>query len=164
MLRALPAVAFCAMLLAGCGTYRPLYGTAANGSSVATSLAQLMVQEQHTRAGQLVRNELLDGAGTGHQRYALNLTVTEAVVDVATLSSELGSRRRETLKAHFDLVDTTTSKTIDSGDSFSNVEFDTVNIPVADLQAADNARSRAATELGQDIRLRLAAFLSQHQG
>ena len=69
MLKALPALALCALLLGGCGTYRPLYGTAANGTSVATSLSQLMVQEQHTRAGQLIRNELLDGAGTGRQRY-----------------------------------------------------------------------------------------------
>ena len=60
----------------------------------------------------------------------------------------------------FRSFDAKSDKSTTSGDSFSNVEFDTVNVPVSDLQAEDAARSRAAKELGQDIRLRLATFLA----
>jgi hypothetical protein len=35
-----------------------------------------------------------------------------------------------------------------------------VEQPIADLRAADNARERAAREVAEDIRLRLAAFFS----
>ena len=47
-----------------------------------------------------------------------------------------------------------------SGKSFSNVSYDTVQEPVADLQAAENARERAARELAQDLKIRLSAFFA----
>lgn len=153
-----------ALALAGCGTYRPLYGSANGGGNVVAALASMDVQEQHDRAGQLVRNELLDGVGNGPQRYVLKLAVQEAVIGVANLSSTNASRSRFNLRAHYELYDTRTSKMMTSGDTFSNTEFDILKIPVADIQAENDARSRAAHELGQDIRLRLAAFLSAHQG
>ncbi|MDE2383649.1 MAG: hypothetical protein KGO53_03430 [Alphaproteobacteria bacterium] len=153
-----------ALSLSACGTYRPLYGKGPDGLSVAGSLAGLSVEEQHSRAGQLLRNELLDGAGTGQARYALKLVVSERTMDVASLSSSSATRKRYNLSAHYELTDTRAGKMVTSGESFSNVEFDTLNIPVSDLTAADNARSRAAKELGQDIKLRLAAFLSTQKG
>ncbi len=152
-----------ALLLASCGSYRPLYGKGPDGLSVASSLSSLSVQEQHTRASQMLRNEILDGTGTGRQRYDLKLDVTEKTVDVANLSSTNNLRRRFMLSAHYEMVDTLNSKTLTAGESFSNVEFDTINVPVSDLAAADNAKMRAAKELGQDIKLRLAAFLSSQK-
>ncbi len=150
--------------LAACSTYRPLYGSGADGTSVARSLSSLSVAEQHTRSGQLLRNELLDGSHSdGQQRFRLKLDVTERVIYVAGLSSSTAVRRRFNLAAHFELFDATSDKPSTAGDSFANVEFDTVNVPVSDLQAVDTARARAAKELGQDIRLRLATFLATHQ-
>ena len=149
------------LALAGCGTYRPLYGKGPDGTSLAGSLASLSVPEQHTRSGQLLRNELLDGTHPGAlQRFSLKLDVTERVIYVAGLSSSSAVRKRFNLTAHFELFDAKSDKPVTAGDSFSNVEFDTVNVPVSDLQAEDAARSRAAKELGQDIRLRLASFLA----
>ena len=160
MLRAPLALLLC-LTLAACGTYRPLYGTGPDGTSVAGSLSAMSVAEQHTRSGQLLRNELLDGTHSGtQQRFSLKLDVTERIIYVAGLSSSSATRRRFNLTAHFDLFDSGSSRSVTAGDSFSNVEFDTVNVPVADLQAEDAARSRAAKELGQDIRLRLATFLA----
>ena len=153
-------VAVTALAVTGCGVYRPLYGKGPDGTSVAASLAAISVEEQHTRAGQLVRNELLDGSASGEQRYTVKLLVTEAVIGVAGHSGSPGVRYRYNLVAHFDLVDSGSGKPVSRGDSFSNVEFDTVNVPAADLAAQDNARTRATKELGQDLRLRLAAFIS----
>jgi len=152
------AAAVLFLSLSGCSGYKPLYGTASG--TVAADISALAVEEQHTRAGQIIRNELLDGVKPGAARYNLKLVVTEKLIDVATLSSRLGSRRRVALSVHYDLIDTNGVKSLTSGDSFSNVEFDTINQPVADLQAAEDAKRRAGKELGQDIRLRIAAFLS----
>jgi LPS-assembly lipoprotein len=160
----LTLLGFIAVQLAACGTYRPLYGKGPDGTNVAGSLAALSVEEQHSRAGQLLRNELLDGAGKGQIHYSLKLVVTERVIDVASLSSSSAARKRYSLAAHYELDDMATRKPVTNGDSFSNVEFDILNIPVSDLTAADNAKSRAAKELGQDIKLRLAAFLSSQEG
>ena len=151
-------------MLGGCSGLRPLYGTAGGGSSVVANMSALAVEEQHTRAGQIIRNELLDGVSTASPRFALKLLVTERVIDVASLSSTLGSRKRYALSAHYELVQFGSGKPVNSGDSFSNVEFDTINVPVADLQAADDARRRASKELGQDLRLRIATFLSATKG
>ena len=159
MLKATLALLLC-LTLTACGTYRPLYGKGPDGTSVAGSLSSMSVQEQHTRSGQLLRNELLDGTQSGAgQRFNLKLDVTERVIYVASLSSS-AARKRFNLTAHFELFDAKSDKPATAGDSFSNVEFDTVNVPVSDLQAEDAARSRAAKELGQDIRLRLATFLA----
>ena len=155
------AISFLCLSLSGCGAYRPLYGKGPDGTSIATSLNGLSVVEQHTRAGQLLRNEILDGLGSGAvQRYGLKLDVTESTSVVAALSALSSTRKRYNMSAHFELYDSTSGKSLNSGSSFSSVEFDVVNVPVSDLSAADNARSRAAKELGQDIKLRLAAFLA----
>ena len=160
MLKATIAVLVC-LSLAACGTYRPLYGSGPDGTNVAGSLSSMSVAEQHTRSGQLLRNELLDGShASGQQRFRLKLDVTERVIYVASLSSSTAVRKRFNLTAHYELFDASSDKSSTAGDSFSNVEFDTVNIPVSDLQAEDAARSRAAKELGQDIRLRLATFFA----
>ena len=67
-------------------------------------------------------------------------------------------------QAHYDLMDGVGGKAITSGDSFSNVEYNIINQPVADLQAADDARNRAGKELGQDLKLRIATYLSAAKG
>jgi len=160
----LAALAFVALALAGCGAYRPLYGSAGGGGNVVATLAAMDVQEQHDRAGQLVRNELLDGVASGPQRYKLSLATSEAVIGVASMATGTASRSRYNLRAHYELYDSRDNHLLTSGDTFANAEFDTLKIPVADIQAQSDARSRAAKELGQDIRLRLAAYLSAHQG
>lgn len=149
-------------LLGGCSTYRPLYGrTEANGS-VATELSTIAVAEQTQRAGQLVRNELISSFGgqPSSSRYVLKLDVTEKTQDVSSLADSNVERHRYRLSVNYQLVEASSGKELSSGKSFSNVSYDTVEEPVADLQAAENARERAARELAQDIRLRLSAFLS----
>jgi LPS-assembly lipoprotein len=155
-------VSLCAV--SGCSGFRPLYGTASGGSSVAADMSSLAVEEQHTRAGQIIRNELLDGVTPGLARYTLKLAVTERSINVASLSSSLGSRARYALSAHYELIDSQSGKSLTVGDSFSNVEYNLIDVPVSDVQAADDARMRAGKELGGDLRLRIAAFLSANKG
>ncbi len=149
------------VLLTGCGSYRPLYGTNVNGSSVVTELAGMTVAEQKTRAGQLVRNDILSGISSdGTSRYELRLVPSENTSSVSSLAGTNVKRMKYALSVAFELVDLTSGTVIKQGTSFSNISYDTVREPVADLQAANNARDRAAKEIGQDLRLRLAAALS----
>ena len=166
MLKSLHIILTLAMLLAlsACGNYRPLYAKGLDGASVTSGLASISVPEQRSRAGQLLRNELLDGlGGKAVALYSLRLVVTERTIDVMALTSSVGARKRYNLAAHFELSSEQSDKVLNAGDSFSNVEFDAINVPVSDLSAADNAKLRAAKELGQDIKLRLAAFLSSQK-
>jgi LPS-assembly lipoprotein len=148
----------------GCG-YRPLYSKVDGGPDVAAALANISVQEQKTRPGQLLRNELLSSmspAGTGGtNQYLLRIAVIENASFVSRLPDQPVDRWRYRLDTTYELVDVKLGRVATRGSSQSAVSFDTVREPVADRQARNTAMSRAAVELGQDIKLRLAAFLSK---
>ncbi len=146
--------------LLGCADYRPLYGQNSAGRSVAADLAGVAVEEQNTRAGQLVRNELLSGLGSNSSpRYLLKLVPTERVIQVSQISVTLANRYRYNLVVDYTLVNLSTGKAVASGKSFSNVSYDNLSQPVSDLAALNNAMGRAAIEVGQDLRQRIAATL-----
>lgn len=148
------------LVVAGC-SYRPLYGSGTDGQSVAVALAGVTVAEQKTRAGQLVRNELISsmGAQGGDSRFLLKLEPEEKSTAVSSTGLKL-ERHRYRLSVKYALLDAGTGKPATEGKSFSNVSYDTVEEPIADLRAAENARERAAREVAEDVRLRLAAFIS----
>jgi LPS-assembly lipoprotein len=148
------------VVLAGCNA-RPLYGTQGDGKSVALAMSGIAVDEQKTRAGQIVRNNLMSSFGnTAGSRYILRLVPTEKSPQISSQSAQKLDRYRYTLKVAYELADATSGSTVASGSSFSNVSYDTVEQPIADLRAAENARERAAREVADDIRLRLAAYFS----
>jgi LPS-assembly lipoprotein len=164
-LRSVLLLVSCLTLAACSGSgYRPLYGTLENGQNVNSVLSQINVLEQRTRSGQLVRNELLTGlANDGTARFQLKLDVTETTGGVSTNPGTTVVRKRFNLSVHYELSETGKGDAISAGTSFANVSYDTVRQPVADLEAAENAKSRAAIQVGQDIRQRLAAFIATHQ-
>jgi LPS-assembly lipoprotein len=149
----------CAVLLSGCA-YRPLYGTSTANGDVAAVLKSITVVEQSTRVGQILRNELISsfGGANGGGTLLLNLKVGESRVGVSSLGTV--TRQRYRVSAGYILSDASGGKELTRGSSISAVSFDMVLEPVADLQSAEAARSRAAREVAQDIKLRLAAFLA----
>lgn len=148
------------LALAGCGNYRPLYGLGADGKGVAVALSGIGVDEQKTRAGQIVRNNLISSFGGAGSTFILRLTPTEESRKLSSLSGQSVDRYRYNLKVGYELADASDGKVIVTGSSFSNVSYDTVEQPIADLRAVENARERAAREVAEDIRLRLAAHFS----
>jgi LPS-assembly lipoprotein len=146
-------------------SYRPLYGGGAAGSSVVAALSQVAVDEQKTRAGQMVRNELVStlGGSKGTARYVLHMVPTETTTGVSSISTQKLNRKRYKLSVKYELTEVKSGASLTAGTSFSNVSFDTIEQPLADLQAADNAQLRAAQEVSEDLRTRLAAFLSANQ-
>lgn len=150
-----------ALLLAGC-SYKPLYGSGSDGKGVAVALSGIAVDEQKTRAGQLVRNNLLSSFGTGGSgAQVLRLVPDERSQQLSSNSVSKLERYRYNLKIKYELVDSQTGTVLTGGSSFSNVSYDTVRQPIADLRAAENARERASREVAEDIRLRLAAYFSR---
>jgi LPS-assembly lipoprotein len=146
--------------LFGCADYRPLYGQNESGHSVSVDLAAVAVEEQSTRVGQVVRNDLLSGLGNSPAaRYTLRLNPVEKVIPISSFSASLPSRYRYNLVVQYSLVNLATGKTVTSGRSFSNVSYDNINQPVSDLSAMNNAMERAAHEVAQDLRQRIAAML-----
>ena len=86
------------LVLTGCAGYRPLYGSSDAGPSASVQLAEVSIEPQNTRAGQMLRNHLLEGMGSSsNPHYVLRLSVTEHTNTVSALSVNLPSRLRYSL-------------------------------------------------------------------
>jgi LPS-assembly lipoprotein len=161
-------VIYCVVVLlslAGCG-FKPLYSSGSDGRGVVASLSSIAIQETDTRAGQLVRNNLLSTirpAGTaGDNRYklVLNPEVTQSTLVDRSIPGVKRIRLRLTVT--YQLIETGSGAEVNSGKTFSAVSYDIIREPVADLQAEANATSRAAKEVASDIHTRLAAYMASH--
>jgi len=166
------------VLLAGCG-YRPLYATDETGTSVATDLSMIAVQETGTRVGQQIRNRLISTMrpsgqeGQDQYRLVLSPALSEVVQGEQPLSVagcadiERGcagiKRTRLTLNVSYQLYDQRSGKVVNSGKSFSNIGYDVLYEPIADRQAKANATERAVLEVSNDIRTRLAAYMASRR-
>jgi LPS-assembly lipoprotein len=147
------------LALAGCG-FRPLYGTESSvGAKV--NLANVAVEQQQTRIGQLVRNELVQSMTGEGSLYVVKLRLSSKERLKSSLPGTLTARYEFVLNGQYDLMDGRNAKVISSGRSFSTVAYDIVRQPVADRQALDAASERAAIELANDIRLRVSVHLSK---
>lgn len=146
-------------------SYRPLYGKTEGNAAVISELSNVAVEEQGNRAGQVVRNELISGFGSsGGSKYLLKIVVAEKNESVSSVAKSVVDRHRYRLSVTYRLVEVGSGDELAAGKSFSSVSYDTVQEPVADIQAAENARDRAARELAQDLRLRISAFFAARNG
>ena len=100
----------------------------------------------------MVRNEIVSGVHPAGSTYRL------AIEAVGNESLAIEAVNTESLRQHykanvsFVLYDNNTGKPVYSGKTFSQVAYDRVDAPAANLQAQVNAQERAAREVGQDIR------------
>lgn len=160
------------MMLAACG-YRPLYATDESGTSVATDLSSISIQETGTRIGQQLRNRLISTMRPSGQegddlyRLVLNPALSDANLADQGLVDSAGrrgiKRQRLTLNVGYELYDQKTGKVVNSGKSFSHVGYDYLYEPIADRQARANATDRAVLEVSNDIRTRLAAYMASRR-
>lgn len=149
-------------LLSACG-YQPLYGTAGNGAQVSHSLTSIAVEQQTTRTGQLVRNEIVSSIGAGQARspkYRLSFTTKTNDADALTTFGSDVTRKSYQLSVKYKLSDTSSGKVVQKGSTFSHVSYDKTAAPFSDYQAKISAQERAAKEVGSDIKVRLAAYFS----
>lgn len=159
----LPLLLLGAILLQGCG-YQPLYATRDDGSSVSQDLASVSVEMQSTRVGQLVRNEIVrsirPAGGAAPDRYVLKLAATGSSQTLVDTSDTVHRRLAYNLTTDFQLIDISSQKPIFSGRAFSRVPYDRLNASFTNVQARVNAEEQAAQQVGQEVRLRVAAFLA----
>jgi LPS-assembly lipoprotein len=159
----LPLLLLGAVLLQGCG-YQPLYATRDDLSSVSQDLASVSVEMQSTRVGQLVRNEIVrsirPAGGAAPDRYVLKLAATGDSQTLVDTSDTVHRRLAYNLTTDFQLIDISSQKPIFSGRAFSRVPYDRLNASFTNVQARVNAEEQAAQQVGQEVRLRVAAFLA----
>ena len=149
-----------AFLLAGCGLH-PLYGGASGDATVA-NLSDIRVNPIPERVGQVLRNYLSDRmqpTGLHQARYTLDVVVGEQRADLGIQKDATITFSRLTLTASFLLKDATTGAVLLSGSARADNSYNQLEGGFPSLSSQDDARTRAAQTVGQEIVSRLSLFL-----
>lgn len=154
-----------AVVLAACG-FRPLYG-GQEGSEASAELASVKVLPIADRVGQQLHNQLLDlinPRGRPRQpRYTLKILVNEGIEHLAVKKSELSTRANLRLSASYSLQSAGDTTPLMQGSSVVVSSYNILKADFATLIAEKDARARAAREMAQDIRARLAVYFLQRK-
>lgn len=156
------------LLLAGCGDsgFRPLYASSALvGSSVNEKLAKMEVAPIPGRVGQRLRNELIyQATGGGYAAinpdYRLEIVVTESITATLVQIDGNSSGSVYNLDAKFRLVRLADRSIALEGESFGRSTFQRFDSVFSNVRARHEAEDRAAKTIADDLKSRLAAFLS----
>lgn len=169
MPRALTASVLVLLLALGACGFQPVYGKRAGESgrqsAVTEDLASIAISPIADRAGQLLRNSLLDKLtprGTpGRARYRLDVGLSETRSNLVILKDSTSTFAKVRFAATFILVDLETGQPVHRGQSESTTTFNRVDSDFATLSAEKDARRRAADEISEDIRLRLGLYFNR---
>ena len=168
-------------LIAGCGgsSLQPLYGQSASGKPMTDVLANLDISLIPGRTGQVIRNELLffksGGAAPTNvgAEYRLEIAIREYTQSVLVANSGLAGGAVLSIDASFKLYRVKDGKIAYQGNAYARAPYEVnrVTDPLGtgtstgrsvfnNVRAARDGQDRAAHSLAQDIRTRVAAYLS----
>jgi LPS-assembly lipoprotein len=165
--RAMLALTLAAPLLAGCGNggFRPLYGASGIGANAEAKLAQVSIATIPGRVGQQIRNELIfqaTGGGGEVQQPTMKLEVAirESVTSTLVRTDGDSSSQIYNIEAKFQLVRVTDNTVVMSGTSYGRASFERFNSIFSNVRAREDAETRAAKAVAEDLKARLSAHLA----
>ncbi|XWN32125.1 MAG: hypothetical protein ROR55_03140 [Devosia sp.] len=155
------------LVLAACQV-RPLYLDQSSGGplSPVPDLQAVVVDPPTTRAGQVLRNELVflmrgRGGEATEQLYRLRVLSNVSSDPLAVeLEEDLPAAVLLTMNATFILSEIGTERTLLTGESFATASYDFSSQRFANERAKRNAEDRAAKAVAVNINTRLAAYFA----
>jgi LPS-assembly lipoprotein len=168
LIRVAFACAAASMLVAGCGDsgFRPMYASSAivGGSDVNQKLAELEIAPIPGRVGQRLRNELIyqsTGGGLPAQPvYRLEIIIRESITPTLVQIDGNSSGSVYNLNTSFRLVRLADRSVALTGESNGRIAFQRFDSVFANVRARQDAEDRAAKTIGDELKSRLAAYLS----
>jgi len=157
-----------APVLSACGAsgFRPLHASQEfGGSAVNDKLAKLDIAPIPGRVGQRIRNELIfqsnGGTAPPSPEFRLEVALRESVS--ATLVRDDGDALGSVynIDASFRLIRVADKTVVLQGVSYGRAGFERFRSIFANVRAREEAENRAASTVGQELKTRLSAFLSQ---
>ena len=160
------ALGICA--LSGCGAeqggFHPLYATS-GGKTFDERMANVEITNVPGRVGQRVRNELVFQRSTGSNAEApeqrLDITISETVLTTLVDTTGASSSQVYQLEARYQLFDLKTKKKVYEGRSLGRGSFDRFAEIYSNIRAREDAENRVAKSVAEDIRTRVATYLSR---
>lgn len=166
--RRLTLLALALPLLAACG-FEPLYGNRdADGNAAFNEFHQTKVATIAERPGQVLRNELLDRLNYRGEPakpvYELRVELKEEQREVLVRSDEVATATDLTMTASWRLLNAADGKVLNTGTTRSINRFNVLASPYATIASTEDARRRAARQIAEDIRVRLAIYFRNAAG
>lgn len=154
--------------LSGCG-FQPLYAKNPTESTVYNQgFPQVDIGPINDRLGQILRNELVDRINPrGVARtpaFRLDVSAMERRSDIVILRDSTATFAKFIVEVNWSLLDLQSNEVVTKGRNERTSSFSISSSEYAILQAEKDARQRAATELAEDIRLRLALYFNRTGG
>lgn len=168
---AIPRIAVAALLaaglaLAGCG-FRPLYGERSAASVSAPELAAIQIDTIPNREGQLVRNALLDKmqprGPAARPLYRLQVGVAIARESLGLRTDDTATRGSLTMSAGYTLIDLASGKPVMNANSRAVSSYNILDSDFATVISENDAIRRTANEVSEEIKTRVAIFLSSRK-
>lgn len=164
---ALVAALTLAPLLSACGDagFRPLYGSSQfGGTNVSQKLAQVDVATIPGRVGQAIRNELIFQATGGgvapDPAYRLEVAIRESTTSMLIRRDGDSQSKTYTIEATFQLIRRADKAVVLTGTSHGQASFERFTSIFANVRAQKDAEDRVAKTIGEELKSRLAAYLS----
>jgi LPS-assembly lipoprotein len=151
---------FASLLLAGCGLH-PVYGGRSGDATVA-GLSEIRINPIPERVGQVLRNYLSDRMqpeGLRTARYTLDVVLGERRDDLGIQKDSTITFSRLTLTGRFVLKDAASGAVLLTGSARADNSYNQLEGGFPSLSAQEDARSRAAQTVGQEIVARVSLFL-----
>jgi len=149
----------------GACTVQPVYGPAAGGGAEKTTLARVAVEPVNDRVGQGVRNRLIfqftGGGEAGDPLYRMHLSVSSYEIGLGITSIEASPVYSVTVTATYELKRVDTGESVLKNTTRSSASYNSVNQVFANTRAKLDAENRAATEVANDIAIRVAAAVAK---
>lgn len=147
---------------AGCG-FQPLYSR--KSGVAAPGLATIGIEPIANRIGQQLHNQLLDKltplGPPAAPRYVLRVTLSESLQSLAVRKDDVATRANLVMNANFKLARVSDNSIVLSSSAISANSYNILSQEFATLSAENDARARAVRELSDEIRIRIAIYLSR---
>lgn len=155
-----------AMALSACGDgagFRPMYGV--SGGNVGEKLKQVDFSPIPGRVGQRIRNEMIFQTTGGGEAlpptHRLEIVLSENLTSTLVNSQGQAAGQVYSVEASFRLVDTKDKKVVFQGTSHARAGFERFESIYSNVRAREDAENRVARTIADDLKTRLAAYLSR---
>jgi len=159
------ALSLLTQTLMGCeGGFRPLYGVTPSGVGVQERMAQVEVAPIPGRVGQRIRNEVIFQSTGGElplpPTHRLEVAIKETVISTLVKIDGSSLGQIYAIEATFRMVRINDKKVVLEGTSHARAAFERFQSIYSNVRAREDAENRAARTIADDLKTRLATYLS----
>jgi LPS-assembly lipoprotein len=160
LIAATPALTAC-----GGDGFKPLYGATASGVGLEQTLAKVDFAPIPGRVGQRIRNELIfettGGGNPGTPAYRLEVVIKESLTSMQVLTNGDSLSQIYAIDANFRLLNVGDKQVVFQGTSTARANFERFESIYSNVRAREDAENRVAKTVAEDIKIRLATYLSR---